>query len=110
MTYEKTIFIEKEVLEKINTYMREGKNKEKYLGESGIFSTDVYFENGYKMEIKCGGAASLFGVCDYVWAAAVLYRNNGEAACSLESGCFEDYWGELKDGENKYIVHVLEKA
>lgn len=112
MRYEQSVYLDSEILNKINQFLTEEPScEEECLGEDETITETVAFGNGYEMDIKCCGVKFMEGEgeTNLAWTEAVLFRNGAQVAFTEPSDGFEGDW-ELEDNEgNVYVVHVMNK-
>ena len=108
MIYERTLYIPKDVLSRIQHYLEiEPESESNCFGEDDTISYTAVFDHGYEMDIKCCGVHYEAGVSNTAWCEAVLFHNGSECTCILGEDTYLGDW-ELAYAGNIFLVHVLE--
>ena len=108
MVFEKTIFIDRELLDKYSDMLNiEPADESECLGEDETISYTADFGNGMEIDVKICGVQYKEGESNTAWTEAVLFHNGSQVACTDVCDEFAGDW-QLDYNGDTYIVHVKE--
>lgn len=108
MRYEEDLFIEGSEMERINQLLHEvPRDASECMGEDETIMYTIDFPNNMSVDVKVCGVQFEDGNENLPWTEAVLFKDGYEISCTEPAEEIKGEW-ILFDGEDKYIVNVME--